>query len=204
LVPSNFFAVVVLRQAAEMLESIHRDAETAAQCRVLADEVEKALRDYAIIDHPKFGRVYAFEIDAYGNHYCIDDANIPNLISLPYLGAVKLDDPIYQATRREMLSDANPFFSRGKAAEGTGGPHAGLNMIWPLGITLRALTSNDDREIRGCLADLQKTHAGTGFMHESFHKDDATKFTRPWFAWANTIFGEFILKTYKERPKLLD
>jgi meiotically up-regulated gene 157 (Mug157) protein len=103
-----------------------------------------------------------------------------------------------------MLSDWNPYFSRGKAAEGTGGPHSGRNMIWPLGIVLRALTSTDDAEIRDCLADLQKTHAGTGLMHESFHKDDASKFTRPWFAWANTIFGELVLKTYRERPKLLD
>jgi meiotically up-regulated gene 157 (Mug157) protein len=204
LVPSNFFAVVVLRQAAEMLETIHRDAKAAAECRALADEVEKALREYAIIDHPQGGKIYAFEIDAYGNHYCIDDANVPNLLSLPYLGAVKLDDPIYRSTRRLMLSDWNPYFSRGKAAEGTGGPHSGRNMIWPLGIVLRALTSTDDAEIRDCLADLQKTHAGTGLMHESFHKDDASKFTRPWFAWANTIFGELILKTYEERPKLLD
>jgi uncharacterized protein len=204
LVPSNFFAVVVLRQAAEMLEGIHHDADTAAECRALAGEVEKELREHAIVNHPRAGRVYAFEIDAYGNHYCIDDANIPNLISLPYLGAVKLDDPVYQATRRLMLSDLNPFYSRGKAAEGTGGPHAGLNMIWPLGITLRALTSTDDEEIRSCLVSLQKTHAGTGFMHEAFHKDDAGKFTRGWFAWANTLFGELVLKTFKERPKLLD
>ena len=204
LVPSNFFAVVVLRQAAEMLESIHQDAAVAAECRALADEVEKALKQYAIIDHPQAGRVYAFEIDAYGNHYCIDDANLPSLLSLPYLGAVKLDDPIYQNTRRLMLSDLNPYFSRGKAAEGTGGPHVARNMIWPLGITLRALTSTDDKEIRSCLLALQKTHAGTGLMHEAFDKDDAAKYTRPWFAWANTLFGELILKTFKERPKLLD
>ena len=204
LVPSNFFAVVVLRQAAEMLESIHQDAVTAAQCRALADEVEKALREYAIVSHPQAGRVYAFEIDAYGNHYCIDDANIPNLLSLPYLGAVKLDDPIYRNTRRLMLSDLNPYFSRGKVAEGTGGPHVARNMIWPLGITLRALTSTDEKEIHACLVALQKSHAGTGLMHEAFDKDDAAKFTRPWFAWANTLFGELILKTYKEQPKLLD
>jgi uncharacterized protein len=204
LVPSNFFAVVVLRQAAEMLETIHQNAETAAECRALADEVEQALREYAIVNHPRAGKVYAFEIDAYGNHYCIDDANVPNLISLPYLGAVKLDDSIYQNTRRLMLSDLNPFYCRGNAAEGTGGPHAGLDMIWPLGITLRALTSTDDREIHGCLVALQKTHAGTGFMHEAFNKDDASKYTRKWFAWANTLFGELILKAFKERPQLLD
>ena len=204
LVPSNFFAVVVLRQAAEMLDSIHQDAKTAAQCRALADEIDRALRKYAVVHHPKAGKVYAFEVDGFGNHYCIDDANAPNLLSLPYLGAVKRDDPIYQSTRRLVLSELNPYFSKGKAGEGTGGPHVGRNMIWPLGITLRALTSDDDDEIRSCLVLLQKTHAGTGFMHEAFDKDDAARFTRPWFAWANTLFGELILKTFRERPKLLD
>ena len=126
-VPSNFFAVVVLRQAAEMLESIHQDAKTAAQCRDLADEVERALRKYAVVNHPKAGRVFAFEVDGFGSCYCIDDANAPNLLSLPYLGAVKRDDPIYQSTRRLVLSGLNPYFSKGKAGEGTGGPHVGRN-----------------------------------------------------------------------------
>ena len=204
LIPSNFFAVVSLRQAAEMLDNIHQDAKIAAQCRALADEVEKALREYAIVNHPKAGRIYAFEVDAYGNYYCIDDANVPNLLSLPYLGAVKSDDPIYQATRQFVLSDMNPYYFKGNAAEGPGGPHAGRNMIWPLGIAIRALTAADNSEIRACLDTLRKTHAGTGFMHEAFHKDDPRKFTRPWFAWANTLFGELILKLHNERPYLLD
>jgi len=204
LVPSNFFAVVSLWQAAEMVEMIHRDADLASQCRALADEVSLALRKHAIVDHPQAGKVFAFEVDGFGNHYCIDDANAPNLLSLPYLGSVERTDPVYQSTRRLVLSEANPYFSRGKAGEGTGGPHVGRNMIWPLGITLRALTSEDDNEIRACLALLQKTHAGTGFMHESFDKDNPARFTRPWFAWANSLFGELILKLFKERPRLLD
>lgn len=204
LVPSNCFAVVSLRQAAEMLESIHRDADMALQCRTLASEVAKALREYAVVNHPQAGRVYAFEVDGFGNHYCIDDANAPSLLSLPYLGAVERNDPIYQSTRRLVLSESNPYFSRGTAGEGTGGPHVGQNMIWPLGITMRALTSDDDDEIRACLVLLQKSNAGTGFMHEAFDKDDPAKFTRPWFAWANTLFGELILKLFRERPRLLN
>lgn len=204
LVPSNFFAVVVLRQAAEMLDAIHKDAKASVECRALADEVELALRKWAIVDHPKAGKVFAFEVDGFGNYYCIDDANAPNLLSLPYLGAVTAGDPIYQATRRLVLSEWNPYFSKGKAGEGTGGPHVGRNMIWPLGITLRALTSTNHDEIRACLALLQKTHAGTGFMHEAFDKDDASQYTRAWFAWANTLFGELILTTFHHRPRLLD
>jgi meiotically up-regulated gene 157 (Mug157) protein len=102
-----------------------------------------------------------------------------------------------------VLSDENPYFFRGTAAEGAGGPHLGLNMIWPMGIAYRALTSTDEREIRQCLRWLRDTTAKTGFMHESFDKDDASKFTRPWFAWANTLFGELVVKLAKERPELL-
>lgn len=204
LVPSNFFAVVSLRQAAEMLEKIRNEAELAKQCRALADEVEKALHEHAIVNHPKAGRVYAFEVDAFGNSYCTDDGNIPNLLSLPYLGAVKPGDKVYLNTRKLLLSPDNPYWCIGKAATGLGGPHVGVNMIWPLGVIIEGLTATKDAEIKACLTTLQTTHAGTGFIHEAFHKDDPKKFTRSWFAWANTIFGEFVLKTFHERPQLLN
>ncbi len=204
LVPSNFFAVVSLRQAAEMLEQIVRDHETAARCRALADEVERALREYAVVKHPRLGDVYAYEVDGYGHFYCIDDGNVPSLLSLPYLGAAKPDDPIYLNTRRLVLSDANPYYCVGKAATGPGGPHVGRDMIWPLGLIVQGLTATDEPDIRHCLKTLQATHAGTGFMHEAFHKDDPNRFTRKWFAWANTIFGELVLKVHKEHPALLD
>ncbi len=204
LVPSNFFAVVSLRQAAELVEVIHDDGRTAALCRAMGAEVERALGENAVVVHPTCGKVFAYEVDGFGSFYCIDDGNIPSLLSLPYIGAVEAGDPIYLATRRLVLSDANPYYCKGKAAEGPGGPHVGMDMIWPLGLIVQALTSTDDSEIHQCLTTLQRTHAGTGFMHEAFHKDDPRKFTRAWFAWANTIFGELILKTFRERPHLLD
>lgn len=203
LIPSNYFAVVSLRHAAEMLESIHQDKTAAGRCRELAQEVEQALREYAVVDHPKAGRIFAFEVDAFGNYYCTDDGNIPSLLSLPYLGAVKPKDKTYQATRRYLLSKDNPYYCIGKAGSGLGGPHVGIDMIWPLGVIMQGLTSLKDAEIKECLTTLQKTHAGTGFMHEAFHKDDPKKFTRSWFAWANTIFGELVLKTFNEKPDLL-
>ncbi len=203
LIPSNFFAVVSLRQAAEMLSHIHSDKESAAECRALAAEVERAILDHGVVIHPRYGRVYAYEVDGFGNFYCIDDGNVPSLLSLPYLDAVGPGDPVYQNTRRLVLSDGNPYYCKGKAAEGPGGPHVGMDMIWPLGLIVQALTSTDDQEIRQCLTTLQKTHAATGFMHEAFHKDDPSKFTRSWFAWANSIFGELILNVYRERPNLL-
>ena len=203
LVPSNFFAVVSLRQAAEMVEKIQHDKSLADQCRALADEVEEALHEHAVVNHPKAGRVYAFEVDGFGNFYCTDDGNVPSLLSLPYLGAVKTGDKLYQSTRRLLLSDLNPYYCQGKVASGPGGPHVGMDMIWPLGVIMVGLTSTDDREIRETLDTLRRTHADTGFMHEAFHKDDPKKFTRPWFAWANTIFGELVLKTFHERLQLL-
>ena len=203
LVPSNFFAVVSLRQAAEMVEQIRKDTVLADECHALANDVEQALHQYAIVHHAQLGWVYAYEVDAYGNYYCIDDGNIPSLLSLPYLGAVKSGDKIYENTRHLVLSDANPYYCKGKAAEGPGGPHAGMSMIWPLGLIVQGLTSTNGHEIRQCLTTLQKTHAGTGFIHEAFNKDDPTKFTRSWFAWANTLFGEFVLKTFNQNPSLL-
>lgn len=203
LVPANFFAVVSLRQAAEMVETIARDPSLAAQCRQLAAEVESALQHYGIVEHPAGGRLFAYEVDGFGNYYCTDDGNVPSLLSLPYLGAVKANDSIYHRTRRFLLSEKNPYFCRGAAAEGVGGPHVGLNMIWPLGLIMQGLTAGDDAELRRCLEILRHTHAGTGFMHEAFNKDNPRQFTRPWFAWANTIFGELVLKTFSEKPRLL-
>ncbi len=204
LVPSNFFAVVSLRQAAEMLEGIKRDTDGAAACRALADEVEQALHRYAIAYHRDVGRCYAYEVDGYGSCNCMDDANVPDLLSLPYLDAVNRDDTIYQNTRRWLLSLRNPYYFEGRAAKGLGGPHSGLNMIWPLGLIMQAMTSTDEEEIRYCLGTLQRAQVGTGFMHESFDKNNPARYTRSWFAWANTMFGELILKIQRERPHLLD
>lgn len=203
LIPSNFFAVTSLRQAAEMLKTISKDNSLAPQLLELATEVEKAIKQHAIVDHKKYGKVYAFEIDGFGSTLLMDDANVPSLLALPYLGALPVTDPIYQNTRKLVLSEDNPFYFKGKAAEGIGGPHVGQDMIWPMAIIMKAMTSNNDKEIAACIETLRTTHADTGFMHESFHKDDPKNFTRSWFAWTNTLFGELLWKTYRERKHLL-
>jgi hypothetical protein len=202
-VPANLFAVVSLRRLAELAAKAIGDTKLAAEATALADEVEQALLRYGKAHHPTLGEVWAYEVDGYGNTLMMDDANAPSLLSLPYLGCCGLGDPLYQRTRKFVLSSANPYFFHGKVAEGVGGPHVGLNMIWPMSILMRAFTSQDEREIRQCLLWLRDSTAGTGFMHESFDKDDASKFTRPWFAWANTLFGELVVKLANERPSLL-
>jgi meiotically up-regulated gene 157 (Mug157) protein len=204
LIPSNYFAVVSLRQMAEMFAGIKRDNKLAQECSSFAAEVEKALNDYASADHLKYGRVIAYEADGFGNQLFMDDANVPSLLALPYLGCLSSSDPLYKNTRKFVLSSDNPWYFSGKAGAGIGGPHEGEEMIWPLSIIIQALTSDDENEISDCLGVLKRTHDETGFMHEAFHKDDPSKYTRSWFAWANTIFGELILKVARDHPSVLD
>lgn len=198
LIPSNLFAVSSLRKAAEILETVNGETRTAGECRALADEVEAAIRKYALYEHPVFGTIYAYEVDGFGNRMLMDDANVPSLLALPYLEDVAADDPVYRNTRRFVWSEHNPYFFRGSVAEGIGGPHIGYDMIWPMSIMMKAFTSQDDDEIRWCMETLLKTDAGTGFIHESFHKDDPTRYTRDWFAWQNSLFGELVLKLIDE------
>ena len=215
LIPSNLFALSSLRSLRTILTAMKMEQTLSDACFALENELIDALNKYAVVSHPVYGDVFAYEVDGFGNHTFMDDANVPSLLALPYLQSPafagdlsvlhsdKKGYMVYQNTRRMVLSDANPFFFKGKAGEGIGGPHVAIDMIWPISIIMRGLTTHDPQEIGLCLKMLQNSHAGKGFMHESFHKDDASKFSRAWFAWANTLFGEFILKTYRERPALL-
>lgn len=195
LVPANFMAVTSLRKASEILLTVNKNEKLANECTALANEVETALKKHATYNHPKYGTIYAYEVDGFGNYYLMDDPNVPSLLAMPYLGDVDVNDPIYQNTRRFVWSEDNPYFFKGKAGEGIGSPHIGRHdMIWPMSIMMKAFTSQDDAEIKDCIQQLLATDADTGFMHESFHKDDPKEFTREWFAWQNTLFGELIIK----------
>ncbi len=202
-VPANMFAVVCLRKLAELASHVLDDPKLAAESEALAAEVDRAVQQYGKTHHAQFGEIWAYEVDGYGNALMIDDADAPGLVTLSYLESCAAEDALYQRTRRFALSDSNPYFCHGKAAEGVGSPHEGINTIWPMSITYRALTATGEHEIRQCLRWLRDTTAGTGFMHESFKKDDAASFTRPWFAWANTLFGELIVKLASDRASLL-
>lgn len=194
LIPSNFMAVMSLRKMAEILSSVNGENALAVDCLALADEVSAALKEYAVVDHPKYGKIYAYEVDGFGSRQLMDDANVPSLLSLGYLDPSMFDDPVYLNTRRFVWSEDNPYFWKGEAGEGIGGPHIGTENIWPMSILMKAFTARDDEELRACLTQLLRTDAGTGFMHESFQRDDASNFTRSWFAWANTLFGELIVQ----------
>ncbi|NVO20692.1 MAG: glycoside hydrolase family 125 protein [Bacteroidetes bacterium] len=203
LVPSNFFAVQSLRQLAEIQENVRSIPEFASNLRTLADEVESALMKYAVINHPVHGHILAYEVDGFGNAISMDDANAPSLLSLPYLNCINAHHKLYRNTRKFILSEDNPWYFSGKAAKGVGSPHTQIDRIWPIALTMQALTSHDPEEIASCIRMLRNSHAGKGFMHESFHKDNPADYSRDWFAWANTLFGELIIKTYHEHPEIL-
>lgn len=204
-IPENLFAVTALLQLKEMLDFAKPQSDLATECKLLADEIEHAINEYGIADHAVYGKIYAYECDGLGNYLLMEDAGIPGLVTIPYLGYGSINDDIYKRTRKFALSNANPYFFKSKIAEGTGSPHLDWKgeMIWPIGIIARAITSNEEEEIKYCLQLLKSSHAGTGFMHEGFRKNNPNDFTRHWFAWANSFFGELIVKLYNERPHLL-
>jgi meiotically up-regulated gene 157 (Mug157) protein len=205
LVPANLFAVTSLRQLAEMARVVLHDASLAAEAASLADEVAGALRRFGVARTEAgtvWDTVWAYEVDGFGGQLLMDDANVPSLLALPYL-ASSPDAALYARTRAFVWSSRNPWFFSGSAGEGIGGPHEGKDMIWPMSQIVYALTSGSDAEIRRSLGMLKRSAAASGFMHESYAKDDPARFTRSWFAWANTLFGELVVGLADRRPELL-
>ncbi|MBR1871105.1 MAG: glycoside hydrolase family 125 protein [Kiritimatiellae bacterium] len=192
-IPGNIFAAHALRLAAETTRETGGDEALALDCEVLAGEMEEGVAKYGVVEHPAFGRIYAYEVDGYGARMIMDDANAPSLLSLPYLCGVKTDDAVYAATRRMVLSDANPWFF----GEGVGSPHTGEGRVWPMAVAMRALTSDCAEEIGAAIAQLKATTGGTGVMHESYKVGDAADFTRSWFAWADGLFAEAVLRNHE-------
>jgi len=197
-VPSNMFAVVTLRHMREIAEWVYRDTDFAKELAKLEADVDHGIRLYGIYRHPEFGPMYAYETDGFGNYCLMDDAGTPGLLSIPYLGYTTTDDPMYQNTRRFALSKHNPFYYEGKAARGIGSPHTPPNYIWHMALSMQGLTATTAEEKREMLAMLEATDADTGFMHEGFHADDPSEFTRKWFAWSNSLFSQFVYRSMQE------
>jgi meiotically up-regulated gene 157 (Mug157) protein len=203
LVPANLFVVTVLRELAEVAGQARRDAALASDARTLAAEIAAGLASHGTMRLTDGADVWAYEVDGYGNTLFMDDANAPSLSALAWLGCVEPTDPRWQRTAAAAWSSRNPYFFRGHAGEGIGGPHVGLDWIWPMSLIVRALAGADDATVRSCLRTLRDTDADTGFIHESFDANDPTRFTRHWFAWANSLFGALIVQLADRRPALL-
>lgn len=199
LIPSEMFAVVILGYIAEIADTVWHDTELSSRALRLRGEIDDGIRRYGIVEHPEFGKIYAYETDGLGHYTLMDDANVPSLLSIPYLGYCTADDEIYKNTRRFVLSKGNPYYYEGEAARGIGSPHTPKNYIWHVSLAMQGLTSENEEEIDTLLDLFETTTAGTGLMHEGFHVDDPCRFTRAWFAWANSIFAEFVLHTVHRR-----
>ncbi|MFC4599883.1 glycoside hydrolase family 125 protein [Cohnella hongkongensis] len=196
-IPDNMFLVVTLRQMREIAEFVFRDLSFEREMAKLEREVDHGIRLYGVYRHPEFGPIYAYETDGFGNYSLMDDAGTPGLISIPYLGYVSEDDPIYENTRRFALSRENPFYYEGKAAKGIGSPHTPPDYIWHMALSMQGLTAKSAEEKLEMIALLEATDADTGFMHEGFHADDPSRFTRKWFAWSNSLFSQLVYKSMK-------
>lgn len=193
LVPANMFALVVLHQLTEMARDILHDDDLASTASTLANEIEEGIETYGKVDHPEFGLMYAYEVDGFGNSMLMDDANVPSLLALPYLGYCQPDDPVYLNTRRFILSAGNPYFYEGSWAQGIGSPHTPERYIWHMALAIQGMTTSNEAEKKRILTLLKTTDAGTNLMHEGFHVDDPEQYTRPWFSWVNALASEFFL-----------
>lgn len=194
LTASEMFAVVVLHYMSEMLRTVCGNAAMADECDALAGEIDEGIQKYCVVEHEKYGKIYACETDGMGNYSMIDDANIPSLLSIPYIGYSACDDEIYQNTRKFLLSHENPFYFEGKFARGIGSRHTPEGYIWHMALVMQGLTSMSAEEKREMLDMIVNTDADTGYLHEGFHADDPTEFTREWFTWPCSLFAEFVEK----------
>ena len=201
-IPGNIFALNTLRQIEKMIDKLGY-SELLTKIAQLVTDISMGLENHAIVFNPEFGEIYAYEVDGLGHYICLDDANAPSLLSLPFLGALSLNNPRYQSTRKFLLSNSNVNFFAGSSGKGIGSPHTGPGKIWPIALIIQAATSHNETEILGCLRTLIASSAGTGLLHESFNADDVYDYTRPWFAWCNSLFGTLISTLIKERPDLL-
>ena len=197
LIPSNMFASVVLDYMAEFLEKDFQDPQMAKEAKELQAEIQEGIRKYGIVEDETFGKIYAYETDGLGNYNLMDDANVPSLLSLPWLAYCGKDDPIYKNTRAFVLSKKNPYYFEGASAKGIGSPHTPDQYIWHIALTMQGLTSDDEEERKELLETLLATDAYCKVMHEGFDCQDPKKFTREWFAWANSLFALFALSMKK-------
>ena len=187
------FIVSVLSKLAPIFSETLKDEKRATVCKELVAVIQADLDRLAIIEQ-NGNKVYALETDGLGNYNLMDDANIPNLLAMPYYEYPYINLEVYKNTREYMLSKANPYYFEGKTLKGIGSPHTPKDRVWPLSLIIQALTSDDESEIKECIRMLISSTGGTGYMHESVDKDDDSIYSRPWFAWANSLFAYLILE----------
>ena len=193
-IPDNMFLVSVLYKLAPIFRRVLKDEERAQICESFVEELRVLIEKYGIATNEYGKKIYVSETDCMGNWHADDDANIPSLLSLPYLEYPYLDKEIYKNTREFVLSSKNKFYYEGKLLKGIGSPHTPVNRVWPLAVAMQGITSDNEKEIKDCFEMLVNTTNDTGYMHESIDVNDDSVFSRTWFAWANSLFSYFVLK----------
>jgi meiotically up-regulated gene 157 (Mug157) protein len=202
LIPSNAMIAVELKRTGAMLTSAGQP-QVGSELTRRGKLIETGIWTHGVINHPTHGKVFAFEVDGYGSSLIMDDANLPSLLSLPLLGFCKPDDPVYLATRRMILSKfGNPYYLTGDIFTGIGGPHIGLRNAWPMSVLTQIMTSDNNTEIRSLLEMVKKV-SPLGLIHESVDVDLPGRYTRSWFAWANSVFAQCILDLAERKPEVL-
>jgi hypothetical protein len=202
LIPSEMMAVVALGQLEEIERVVYHNIVKAQRAKTLRDEVQTGIQTWGVIFTPNYGYVYAYEVDGQGNANLMDDANVPSLLSAPYLGYVKSSSFVYRNTRKFLLSKDNPTYYVGKLARGIGSQHTRENMVWPIAMLMQGFTASTDSERKDVLAQLLASDPGDHLLHESFNPDNPTDFTRADFGWPNALFSEFVMTTFEGVPPL--
>ncbi len=192
LIPSNMFAVVVLGYVEEIAEKIYKDEELKHGARKLKEKIYEGIETIGITATERFGNVYAYETDGYGQYLLMDDANVPSLLSMSYLGYKGKEQRVEENTRKMILSETNPYY-RGKKAEGIGSAHTPAGYIWHIALAMQGLTAKTKEEQRKIIKILTDTDGGKLLMHEGFCANDDTQYTREWFSWANAMFSELVM-----------
>lgn len=192
LIPSNMFVVVIMGYLEEMAREVFHDEQLEQNAGRWKEQVREAVEKEGKIDTEEFGTIYAYEADGYGMYQLMDDANVPSLLAMGYLG-YPADKEAAENTRRFILSDANPFYYKGIKAEGVGSAHTPTGYIWHIAMAVQGLTSKSREEKRKILEKMASTTGGKGVMHEGFFCDDDIRYTREWFSWANAMYAELFL-----------
>ncbi|KAF2248677.1 glycoside hydrolase family 125 protein [Trematosphaeria pertusa] len=201
-IPANAMISVELKRTEAMLRKAGKK-QLAESVQTWSKTIEDGIWEHGVVQHKKFGRVFAFEVDGYGSSILMDDANLPSLLALPLLGFVSADNEVYQNTRKMILQKpGNPYYLSGDEFHGIGGPHVGLRHAWPMSVLVQAMTSESDEEIMRCLGAV-KNVSRNGLIHESVNVDYGSDYTRSWFAWANSVFAQTILDLAQRKPHLL-
>lgn len=204
-IPANMMFSSCLAATSKIMAQLNTSASMALATKMegLSGSLHAAIEAHGVVNHPKYGQIYAYEIDGYGGQTIMDDANVPSLLSAPLLSYLSSSSQTYQNTRALILSGDNPYFMRGPVLSAVGGPHNGPGYAWPMASIVRILTSSDEGEIVEQLKSILGSTGGLGLVHESVNSWNMNDWTRQWFSWANGLFGQMILDLESRMPEVL-